>query len=64
MKKLQTRYVPLVPDLDPFIDRVIDMEPERGLIYYHWEVTEEIQDALPYNEWGWDGFIPMLLFRS
>lgn len=43
---------------------LVDMPPERGMIQYQWEVTEDIQDDQPYLEWGWWGFIPMVLLRS
>lgn len=49
---------------DDWLDRIIDMQPDRGRIYLHWEVTEDLQEVMPYFEWGWDGYVPMVLYRS
>ena len=40
------------------------MPPDRGMIQYQWEVTEDLQDNMPYFEWGWHGYVPMILFRG
>jgi len=37
---------------------------ENTLALYQWEVTEDIQDHSPYIEWGWYGFVPMIIQRN
>ena len=37
---------------------------ENTLALYQWEVTEDIQDHSPYIEWGWHGFVPMIIQRN
>ena len=36
----------------------------RQKLIYQWEITEDIQDHSPYLEFGWYGFIPLVIFRS
>lgn len=33
-------------------------------LLYQWEVMEDIQDNMSYHEWGWYGFVPLLIYRS
>jgi hypothetical protein len=41
-----------------------DRQAEKDRVLYHWKITEDIQDAMPYLEWGWFGFVPMIIYRS
>lgn len=36
----------------------------RAKLLYQWVVMEDIQDHQPYFEFGWYGFIPLVIFRS
>lgn len=36
---------------------------ENSMALYQWTVTEDIQDHSPYVEWGWYGFVPMIIQR-
>jgi hypothetical protein len=36
----------------------------RAKILYQWQITEDIQDHSPYLEFGWYGFVPLIIFRS
>jgi len=36
----------------------------RAKLLYQWEITEDIQDHSPYLEFGWYGFVPLVIFRS
>jgi hypothetical protein len=31
---------------------------------YQWAITEDIQDSQPHLEWGWAGFVPLVIYRG
>jgi hypothetical protein len=51
-------------DCTGMVKHLLDLPPDRGMIHYQWEVTEDIQDATPNVEFGWFGFIPMVILRG
>lgn len=38
-------------------------DSERSRILYQWEISESIQESNPFVEWGWDGFVPVIIHR-
>ena len=50
-------------DLTHLVSQPNDDENRHRLLY-QWTVTEDIQDHSPYLEWGWWGFIPMIIQRD
>jgi hypothetical protein len=46
-----------------FLEDMADMPTADSRLLYQWMITEDIQDHNPYVEWGWDGFMPGILFR-
>ena len=36
----------------------------RGNIWFMWTVMEDIQEHQPYFEFGWFGFVPLVIFRN
>jgi hypothetical protein len=49
--------VPEVPQ--SFVNNIKDANR-----WFQWTVMEDIQDHSPYLEFGWYGFVPLILFRS
>ena len=41
----------------------INIANEQARQVNQWEATEGLQDSHPYVEWGWWGFIPMMLIN-
>lgn len=36
---------------------------QRANLIFQWDTMEDIQDYSPYLEFGWYGFIPMIIYR-
>jgi hypothetical protein len=51
-------------DCTHMVAHLEDLLPDRRQIHYQWEITEDIQEHAPNLEWGWFGFIPMVIYRS
>ena len=42
----------------------VGMVCKRKRKLMNWFVMEELEDALPYLELGWNGFVPMVIYRT
>ena len=51
--------------LRDFLDRVdvVNIDADRARLLFQWEITEDIQEACPHQEFGWWGFVPLIINR-
>jgi hypothetical protein len=41
----------------------LELHPEP-MRQFQWDITEDMQDHQPYLEWGWAGFVPLVIYRG